>query len=275
MPPNPRLAQSGNRPNNVPINDGTQDAALESKSGQDKNSGDLQEKNQRNNGPSSFQQNNTGRFGQQRSPYNNSQYGLNSGAYGMSGYGNSMGGLGGYGMMGMGGYGMGYGMSGYGMSHGGGIMGLVTALYSVNHILMSFGQLVQIIGGNSQQIMMQLTNIRQFIVDLIHTLRNPAMERWIKSSFRRYKLLRWVLVIASMAITAQVTRMIRTHILNNYKGNIFSVAKGLFATILGLDQQEQQSIHGRIPSSHYLTSSSSANIINDVSGIEMEPSWEL
>lgn len=272
MPPNPRLASSGNRSSTVSNND----SISESKSGQEKGSGILVEKDQGYIDKSSITQNNFRHVGQQRSPYNGGQYGMNSGAYGMSGYGNSMGGLGGYGMMGMGGYGMGYGMSGYGMPSGGGMMGIVSALYSVNHILMSFGQLVQIIGGNSQQIMMQISNIRQFIIDVIKALRNPALEIWIKSNFRRYKLLRWLLVFASMAITAQITRLIRIYFSSN-NNNVVPSIKSFFSTLFENNHQN----YGKISDGQYLKNIGNSMPINssvdDVmnTGIEGELSWDL
>ena len=177
MPPNPRLAPS-KEGTHIAFSKDSNNVEARSESRRDeKISGDPQGENEEFTESNLSHQNNVRRFGQpnqqQRPSYSNGLYGMNSGGYGMSGYGNSMASLGGYGMMG--GYGMGYGMGGYGMQHGGGIMGLVTALYGLNHILMSFGQLVQIIGGNSQQIMLQIGNIRQFVIDLANSLRNPGI----------------------------------------------------------------------------------------------------
>mmetsp|Transcript_37087 Transcript_37087/g.37764 ORF Transcript_37087/g.37764 Transcript_37087/m.37764 type:complete len:299 (+) Transcript_37087:132-1028(+) len=227
MPPEPRHASAQFRAGaDTRITTGiSQKKGLDSVNGpiEDINgaSSKFEENPQVKDGRSSFpnNQNSNSLNGQYRSTQNPqamSNYGGASGyggmsGYGMSGYGMSgLGyGMGGMGMGMMGGYGMGLG--GFGMPYNNGMTGIMTTLYSANHILMSFGQLVQIIGGNSQQIMMQIGNIRQFISGVCQHLRNPALEKWIRQSVRRYRVFRWILIACSMALSAQVMHLMRSY----------------------------------------------------------------
>eukprot|EP01041_Mallomonas_annulata_P013622 gene13622-28924_t len=181
-------------------------------------------------------------YSQQEGNYRNVNYGqggMASSGYGMSGYGS---GMSGYGMSGygMGGYGMGGGgyggmMGGYGGMMGGygmpnnGLSNMIGALYGVNHILMSVGQLIQIIGGNSQNILMQIEKLRQFVHDVCIALRSPAIERWIKRHISRSKMLRWVLVVLSMTITSQIMRLFRSFMTRSTEPSLLLPPSSLFS----------------------------------------------
>mmetsp|Transcript_3147 Transcript_3147/g.5730 ORF Transcript_3147/g.5730 Transcript_3147/m.5730 type:complete len:276 (+) Transcript_3147:26-853(+) len=150
---------------------------------------------------------------------NHSSYNM---GYGMGGNGMGMGGYG----MGMGGYGM--GMGGYGMGMDGVMAPLMNQLMmvqSLNYTLMSFGQIVQSLGINAGSIL-------QFGQSILRTL--DALAIAIKKSGilsnrssaatgsvqqlekhqrlrarRRAVLLRWALVMLTMAVTSQVMRILQ------------------------------------------------------------------
>ena len=149
------------------------------------------------------------------------------GGFGLGGMGMGMG-MGGYGL-GMGGYGMGLG--GYGMGVDGfmgPLMNQLMIVQSLNYTLMSFGHIVQTLGINANSIL-------QFGKNILHTL--DALAVAIKKSGilhsnsedrsvstlsqhqkkklqllrgrRRAVLLRWTLVILTMAVTSQIMRILR------------------------------------------------------------------
>ena len=94
-------------------------------------------------------------------------------SYGMSGYGmNSYGGMGGYGMSGYGGMGGYGGMSGYGMQNS----PLLGAIYTINQSVMALGQLVNIIGMNSQHFYGMITNFINMIKPIILYSQNTGKK---------------------------------------------------------------------------------------------------
>jgi hypothetical protein len=168
--------------------------------------------------------------------------GMGGGGYGgmgMNGMGGmGMGGMGGMGMggMGMGGYGMGgmgmggYGMGGMGMDGGfmGPLMNQLMMVQSLNYTLMSFGQIVQSMGINASSILEFGQNILRTLDTLAIAIKksgilspsSSASTTAVLSEYQRDKnhqirkrrravLIRWTLVILTMAVTSQAMRILK------------------------------------------------------------------
>lgn len=147
--------------------------------------------------------------------------GMGMGGYGMGGYGMGMG-------MGMGGYGMGgYGMGGYGMGMDGVMAPLMNQLMmvqSLNYTLMSFGQIVQSLGINAGSILQFGQSVLRTLDALAIAIKKSGIlcprtpqdsstgdrdKRQHIRKRRRAVLVRWTLVVLTMAVTSQVLRILK------------------------------------------------------------------
>jgi len=136
------------------------------------------------------------------------------GGYGMGGAG--YGGMGGYGMgMGMmGGYGMGMGMMGMGMGMGmnpmlGILNGPMTLIYSLNYLVMSLGQVMEVLGMNAHTIMHLYRTAFEAYQQIAERIRTSETRRWLQRKCKKSRLLRFLLVVASCAVVGSGLKVIQ------------------------------------------------------------------
>jgi hypothetical protein len=146
-----------------------------------------------------------------RSEYGHGNYGM------MNGYGGY--GMGGYGGMGYGMYGMGYGGMGYGGM--GMLMGPMAWINSINYLFMTVHQLVGMLGMNSHLFVNMVKGLSLSLQRFEATIRQSSFRFWLQQKSKKSKLLRFIFVLASMALAAQGARFFRDalmHITKSYLG---------------------------------------------------------
>jgi hypothetical protein len=137
-------------------------------------------------------------------------------------YGMGMG-MGSYpmGMGAMGGVGMGYGGCGMGMYNPmmSMMMGPMSVLYSINYFAMSLGQLCEMFGASSQTLMVLSHQLFASLHLLEVSIRQSSFRRWLQRKCKKSRLLRLLIVLASMALAHQFSCLIK-HIIQQQLGNL-------------------------------------------------------
>jgi len=131
------------------------------------------------------------------------------------------GGYGGYGGMGMGmGMGMGYGgMGGMGY-YGGGMMnpmmgilsGPLSLIYSINYLIGSLGQIMELLGMNSQALLQTYRTAYDAYIRVVEQIRTSETRRWLQRKCKKSALLRFLLVTASCAVVAAAMRVLGSYL---------------------------------------------------------------
>lgn len=121
---------------------------------------------------------------------------------------------GGYSGYGGGMYGGGMGMGGMGMM-GMSMMGPMMFINNINYFIMSLGQVMTMLGMNSQALIQMYHNVVQMIRQLEMAIRQSAFRRWLQRKCKKSQIFRFIIVMSSMAIVASTTRLLK-ELLSNY-----------------------------------------------------------
>lgn len=156
-------------------------------------------------------------------------------------------------------YGMGMGMGGLGGLGGlyPGSNGIVGIFYGINAMLMSVGQLMQLVGANSQY----FSSLVERFYNIIHScnamITSSTVLKWLRANRKRSKLLSWLLVFLSMSISAIIIRLLQSPRLKRLHG-----AAGL--------------LHSNIINNSELSSSLPTKLLGyqDIAKPLLESSWD-
>ena len=162
----------------------------------------------------------------------------------MGGYGMGMGMMGGYGM------GMGMGMMGMGMNPMLGMLnGPMTLIYSLNYLVMSLGQVMEVLGMNAHTIMHLYRTAFEAYQQIAERIRTSETRRWLQRKCKKSRLLRFLLVVASCAVVGSGIKVIQYYFdwrrrkLIGSSGYSTSGGGGLLSLLTGQGDNGGRDIH--------------------------------
>jgi hypothetical protein len=82
-------------------------------------------------------------------------------------------------------------------------------IYSINYFITNFSQALSMLNANSFVVIELFYTILRVVKDVELAVRRSSFRRWLQRKSKKSVILRYIFVLASMAITSQLMRLAR------------------------------------------------------------------